>query len=88
MTLFPWTVSVLECLLTEGERIGSDSRRKEFYAQGAVVNTAMLANQLIQPILRHYAVSVCAGVHPMVGARGLAVEGNAETYRLSIRARP
>jgi hypothetical protein len=47
----------------------------------------MLANQLIEAIFRYYAVSVCACVHSVIGARGVAIEGDAEADGLSIRAR-
>jgi hypothetical protein len=46
----------------------------------------MLTNQLVEPIFCHYAVSICIGVQAMIGARGPAIDGNPETYRLSVRA--
>ncbi len=43
------------------------------------MNTALLTNQLIEPILGHDAVSLGVGIDAMVGARSVAVEGDSET---------
>jgi hypothetical protein len=48
----------------------------------------MLTNQLIEPIFRYHSVSICVGIQAMVSAGRLAIEGNPETHRLPVRARP
>ncbi len=74
--------------LTKGEGVCPYSRNQKLYAEGAVTNTTMLTNQLIEPIFRDHAVSICVGIHAMVSAGRLAIEGNPETHRLPVRARP
>ena len=52
------------------------------------MNTALLTNQLIEPVPGDHAVSFGIRIHAMVGARRLAIEGDPETDWLAIRRRP
>ncbi len=56
--------------------------------KGAVLNAAMLANQLIQTIFCHCAVTVRICIHAVVRAGSHAIYRDTKTDRLAILRRP
>jgi hypothetical protein len=65
------------------ERITVDTAGKKRNPEDAILNSAMLANQLVKAVLPPRAVAVRIGIHPVIYAGSLAVYRDTEAHWLS-----
>lgn len=65
-----------------------DAGAEKLDPEGAVLNAAVLPDQLIKPVFFHDAVPVRAGVRSVVCAGSFAVYRNAEADGLAVLCRP
>src|SRR5215468_9637148 len=65
----------------EREREGLHAGIEELDLEGAIADRPALSDELVEALLRHHAVAGGVDVVAVVGARGRAVEGDAEAHR-------
>ena len=67
------------------KREGLRSRIEKLDLEGAILNGALLTNELVQTLIRDLPVSLRVGIHSVIHSRRLAVNRDPEANRLSVR---
>src|ERR1700753_1866651 len=77
-----------DACLAEGEGIRLHTGDEKLGPQGTVANAALLTDQLIETSFRDDTVAISVGIHAMVSARRLSIDGDSEAHGRSVARRP
>src|SRR6476619_6877487 len=83
-----WTAAIGSLLLTKREAVRLGTGVEKCDLERTVGDRSLLADKLVQTLLRQRAVPLLVDVEPAPIARRLAVDGDAERHHYTLPGRP